>query len=329
MNMKKLGNSDLEITALGLGTWAIGGGGWEFSWGSQDDRDSVAVIVRALELGINWIDTAPVYGLGHSEEIVGSAIKEYGEKPIVATKCGLTWDAGRNILRNLKKDSVRAEVEASLKRLQLDVIDLYQIHWPDPDENIEEAWEAVAALVQEGKIRYAGVCNFNVEQLRRAQKIHPVTSLQPPYSMLERDIEKKILPFCEANNIGVVAYSPMQKGILTDKFTRHFVKSLPEDDHRIALDPNFREPRLGANLGLGGALRGLAATRNVKVAQLAVAWILRRPEVTAAIVGARRTSQIEETIRAVDCIISESKQDLDLIEMLLDRNQQNGKANNK
>lgn len=329
MNKKKLGNSNLEITAIGLGTWAIGGGGWEFSWGSQDDRDSVAVIVRALELGINWIDTAPVYGLGHSEEIVGRAIKEYGEKPIVATKCGLTWNAGRNILRNLKKDSVRAEVEASLKRLQLDVIDLYQIHWPDPDEDVEEAWETVAALVEEGKIRYAGVCNFNVEQLRRAQKIHPITSLQPPYSMLERDIEKKILPFCEANNIGVVAYSPMQKGILTDKFTRHFVKSLPEDDHRIALDPNFREPRLSANLELVDALRGLAATCNVKVAQLAIAWILRRPEVTAAIVGARRTSQIEETILAVDCNISESKPDLDLIEMLLDKNQQNGKANNK
>ncbi len=318
MKTRKLGWTDLNLSTIGLGTWAIGGGKWKFSWGPQDDRDSISAIQRALELGINWIDTAAVYGLGHSEEIVARAIRGLRKKPIIATKCERVWDKDGNISGRLKKKSIRSEIEASLKRLKIEVIDLYQIHWPEPDEDIEEAWTTLGDLITEGKIRYGGVSNFNLQQLKRVQSIHPVASLQPPYSMLERGIEKKILPYCSANNIGVVTYSPMQKGLLTGKFTRERVKNLPEDDHRRR-DPRFQEPELSANLKLVEHLRSIAEKSGRTVAQLAIAWVLRRPEVTAAIVGARRPSQIEETVVAGDWMLS--KEDIAAIDVLLEKSQ--------
>lgn len=313
MQTKRLGSTDLHLTRIGLGTWAIGGSDWQFSWGAQDDAESIKAINHALESGINWIDTAPVYGLGHAEEVVGKAIANLSTKPIIATKCSRVWDKDKNITANLKPESIRMEVEASLKRMQIEVIDLYQIHWPDPDEHIEEAWGALADLVNEGKIRYAGVSNFNVEQIERIQDIHPVASLQPPYSMVKREIEDGLLAYCAQNNIGVISYSPLQKGILTDKFTRHFVKNLPEDDHRCH-DPRFQETQLSAHLQFVDALRGLADQRGKTVAQLAVAWVLSRPEITAAIVGARRPGQIAETVAAAGWRLEKS--DLDLIDML-------------
>lgn len=316
MKTRKLGWTDLNLSTIGLGTWAIGGGKWKFSWGPQDDRESISAIQRALELGINWIDTAAVYGLGHSEEIVGKAIRGLRKKPIIATKCERVWDKDGNISGRLKKKSIRSEIEASLKRLKIEVIDLYQIHWPEPDEDIEEAWTTLGDLIKEGKIRYGGVSNFNLQQLKRVQPIHPVASLQPPYSMLERGIEKKILPYCSANNIGVVTYSPMQKGLLTGKFTRERVKNLPKDDHRRR-DPRFQEPELSANLKLVEHLRSIAEKSGRTVAQLAIAWVLRRPEVTAAIVGARRPSQIEETVVAGDWMLS--KEDIAAIDVLLEK----------
>ncbi|MFQ5705894.1 MAG: aldo/keto reductase [bacterium] len=300
MQTKKLGSTDLELTPIGLGTWAIGGGGWPFGWGPQDDQESITTIQRALDLGVNWIDTAPVYGLGHAEEVVGQAIKGRSAKPILATKCGLAWDKDGNVFGRLKRASVRAEVEASLRRLQIEAIDLYQIHWPDPKNDIEEAWGALAELVEEGKIRYAAVCNFSVKQLERIAAIHLVASVQPPYSMLERNVENNLLDYCSAKNIGVIPYSPLQKGILTDKFTREWVEALPEADHRRTVDSRFREPELSSNLAFVDALRSLAEEHGKSVAQLAIAWVLRRPEVTAAIVGARRQVQIEQTIGAGD-----------------------------
>jgi aryl-alcohol dehydrogenase-like predicted oxidoreductase len=317
MRTRKLGWTDLNLTAIGLGTWAMGGGDWVWSWGPQNDQESIAAVPRALELGINWIDTAPVYGLGHSEEVVGQALKKLAKKPIIATKCSLVWDKNKNISNNLKKASVQAEVEASLKRLGVDVIDLYQIHWPNPDPDIEEGWGAIADLVKAGKIRYAGVCNFSVEQIKRVQPIHPVASLQPPYSMLVRGVEKELLDFCASNKIGVVVYSPMQKGLLTGKFKAR-VDGLAADDHRLK-DPNFQEPRLSAHLELVEGLRPIAARSGKTVAHLAIAWVLRRPEVTAAIVGARRPSQIEETAAAGDWGLSPD--DLKDIDALLDKHQ--------
>ncbi|MFQ5814623.1 MAG: aldo/keto reductase, partial [Anaerolineae bacterium] len=286
MQTRKLGWTSLNLSTIGLGTWAIGGGGWKYSWGPQDDRESISTIWRALEKGINWVDTAPVYGLGHSEEVVGKAIKELRDKPIVATKCSRVWDKDGSISGCLKKESIRSEVEASLRRLKIDVIDLYQIHWPDPDEDIEEAWGTMADLIKEGKVHYAGVSNFSVEQLKRIQPIRPVASLQPPYSMLERGIEEELLHYCSANNIGVIVYSPMQKGLLTGTFTGERMQNLPKDDHRRE-DPHFQEPELTANLKLVEGLRSIAKKSGRTLAQLAIAWVLRRSEVTAAIVGAR------------------------------------------
>ncbi len=304
MQKAKLGTTDLNLTKIGLGTWAIGGGGWQYSWGAQDDNNSISTIQKALDSGVNWIDTAPVYGLGHSEEIVGQAVKDLNQKPIIATKCSLVWDDNKNISSNLKKENIRKEVEASLKRLQLETIDLYQIHWPNPKSDIEEGWSTVANLVKEGKIRYAGVSNFSVKQLKRIQPIHPVASLQPPYSMLERSIEKELLHYCLQSQIGVIVYSPIQKGILTDKFTREWVNALPGDDHRLYEDSRFREPELTANLKFVDALRKIAQKRKITVSHLAIAWILRREEVTAAIVGARRPAQIEEVVVAGDLRLS-------------------------
>ncbi|MBA7495032.1 Aldo-keto reductase YhdN [subsurface metagenome] len=316
MQTRKLGWTDLNLSTVGLGTWAIGGAGWKFSWGPQDDRESISTIRRALEKGINWIDTAPVYGLGHSEEIVGKAIKESRDRPIIATKCSRLWDKDGNPYGCLKKESIRSEVERSLRRLKIEVIDLYQIHWPDPDEDIEEAWSAIKDLIKEGKVRYAGVSNFSVEQIRRIQVIHPVASLQPPYSMLERGIEEELLHYCSANNIGIIVYSPMQKGILTGRFTRERVQNLPQDDHRHE-DPRFQEPELSANLKLVEGLRSIAERSDRTVAQLAIAWVLQHPELTAAIVGARHPSQIEETVAAGDLMLSE--EDIAAIDTLLNK----------
>jgi aryl-alcohol dehydrogenase-like predicted oxidoreductase len=287
-----------------LGTWAIGGSGWQYAWGPQDDADSIAAIQRALDLGVNWIDTAAAYGLGHSDEVVGRALAGRRERVIVATKCGRPWNPGdTRIFGRLKKQSVREELEASLRRLKTDRIDLYQVHWPDPPEDIEEAWEEIAGQVRAGKIRYAGVSNFSVEQLRRIQPIHPVASLQPPYSMLRRDVEKELLPYCAANGIGVVVYSPMQMGLLTGAFSRERVQGLPPDDLR-GRNPFFTEPQLSRNLELVEELKPIAARAGRSLAELAIAWVLRRPEVTAAIVGGRRPAQVEEPARAADWDLS-------------------------
>ena len=304
MQFRKLGWTDLKFSVIGFGAWAIGGGGWKFSWGPQDDQQSIEAIKRGIELGINWIDTAAVYGLGHSEEVVGKVLKELPEKPYVATKCSLVWDEEGNISNRLRKKSVERELDASLKRLGVEVIDLYQIHWPIPDEEIEEGWETIAGFVRSGKVRYAGVSNFNVEQMKRAQAIHPIASLQPPYSMLKRDVEKEILPYCGANNIGVVAYSPMQKGLLTGKMTPERISSCAPDDHRRG-DVMFQEPQLSINLELVDKLRPIAERHGQSVGGVAIAWVLRRPELTAAIVGARSAAQIEETVKAGDFSLPE------------------------
>ena len=314
MKINQLGNSDIRLSAIGLGTWAIGGGGYGFGWGPQDDKQSIETIHRSIDLGINWIDTAPVYGLRHSEEIVGKAIKEKRDQVIISTKCGIVWGEDRNIAFNLDKDSVRAEVEQSLKRLNIDVIDLYQIHKPIPAEKIEEAWGVLADLVKQGKIRYAGVSSFTLEQLKQVQPIHPVAFLQPEYNMLEPGIEQDILGYCAANNIGVISYSPMASGLLTGKFTKEKFESLPADDWRREEDPHFQEPQFSAHLQLVEKLRPIAERNNKTLSQLAIAWVLRRPEVTSAIVGARRPSQIEQTAAAGDWVLSEiDKAELDTI----------------
>jgi aryl-alcohol dehydrogenase-like predicted oxidoreductase len=315
MKTRKLGWTDLNLTTIGLGTWAIGGGDWLFGWGPQDDAESLSAIVRGIELGINWIDTAPAYGLGHGEEVVGQALKKLKRKPIVATKCGIIWDENRKNYRRLSGERIRQEVEASLKRLGIDVIDLYQIHWPDPESELESAWQQISNMVKEGKVRYAGVCNCNIAQLKRIQPIHPVASLQPPYSMIERDAEESgLLDYCRGQNIGVVAYSPMQKGLLTGKFTRQRIEALPENDHRRR-DLNFQEPRLTANLELVEKLEIIAKKHGSTAAQAAIDWVLRRPEMTSAIVGVRRPSQVEEIIPAGDRSLS--PEDIKAIDALL------------
>lgn len=305
MERKRLGYTDLELSPIGLGTWAMGGGGWSFGWGPQDDKESIATIHYALKQGVNWIDTAPVYGLGRSEEVVGQAIKGLREKVIVATKCGRVWDKRGKISGRLKRESIRREVEESLRRLDIEVIDLYQIHFPDPDRKIEEAWSTMADLVKEGKVRYIGVSNFNMKQLERIRSIHPVASLQPPYSMLNRGIEVELLNYCQAHDIGVLVYSPMECGLLTGKYTKESIQNLPEDDWRRTKNPHFQEPELSANLKLIEGLRPIAEKNGRTIAQLAVAWVLCRPEVTAAIVGARRPSQIEETALAGEWALSQ------------------------
>jgi aryl-alcohol dehydrogenase-like predicted oxidoreductase len=315
MQTRKLGWTDLQLTTIGYGSWALGGGDWLWSWGPQDDQASVATILRAIELGVNWIDTAAVYGLGHSEEVVGKALKKLAHRPILATKCSLVWDAAKNVTGRLKKESVRAEIDASLRRLGVNEIDLYQMHWPNPDTDIEEGWSAMADLVKEGKVRYIGISNFNLEQLKRVQPIHRVASLQPPYSMLKRDIESELLGYCAANQIGVVVYSPMQKGLLTNKFQER-LGHLTADDHRLQ-DPDFQDPRLKVHLELVERLRPIAAKQGKSVAQLAIAWVLRRPEVTSAIVGARQPSQIEETVVAGEWVLTEEDNQL-LDELLVD-----------
>jgi aryl-alcohol dehydrogenase-like predicted oxidoreductase len=291
--LRTLGNSDLQLTSIGFGAWAIGGGNWEFAWGPQDDNESISAIHRALELGVNWIDTAAIYGLGHSEDVVGRALKSWsGERPYVFTKCSMRWHEDRSIYRSLKAQSLREELEGSLRRLQTDRIDLYQIHWPNPEAEIEEGWETLAKFKEEGKVRWIGVSNFTVGQMERVQKIAPITSLQPPYSMLRRAIEAEILPFAQSNRIGVVNYSPMLSGMLTGAMTAERVASLPADDWRRR-NPEFNEPRLSRNLRLVELLREMGAAHGVAPGVVAIAWTLRHPAITAAIVGGRSAGQVE------------------------------------
>ncbi len=304
MKTRKLGASDLDITRIGLGTWAMGGDEWAYGWGPQDDAASVAAIQKAIDIGINWIDTAAVYGIGHSEEVVGRAVAGRRDKVLIATKCGRVLQGkGPTIVGRLTAKSVREELEGSLRRLGTDHIDLYQIHWPDPEPEIEEGWTEIARQVKAGKIRFAGVSNFSVPQITRLQKIHPVASLQPPYSMLRRDVEKELLPFCGANRIGVIVYSPMQAGLLAGRFTKERVAQLPDTDWRKK-NPHFTEPALSANLALVEKLKAIAARKGHSVAELAIAWVLRRPEVTAAIVGGRGPEQVEQTRGGADWDLS-------------------------
>jgi aryl-alcohol dehydrogenase-like predicted oxidoreductase len=303
MKTKRLGNSDLYITPVGFGAWAIGGAGWEFGWGDQDDKDSIAAIHRALELGVNWIDTAAVYGMGHSEEVVASALSSWsGTRPYVFTKCGLLGDEQGYVHRNLRANSIRRECENSLRRLKVDRIDLYQIHWPS--EDLEEGWGEMARLQEEGKVRWIGVSNFDASQLRRAERIAPVISLQPPYSLVRREVEPDILPYCHSHGIGVIVYSPMQSGLLTGAMTRERVEKLPDSDWR-SRDPEFREPKLSKNLALVERLRKIGQKYGVPPGQVAVAWVLRNPAVTAAIVGARNSQQVEQNVGAADLHLSD------------------------
>ncbi len=299
MQTRALGNSDLHLTPLGIGAWAIGGGGWKFGWGPQDDDDSIAAIHAGLDAGLNWIDTAAIYGLGHSEVVVGRAVKSHGSKPYIFTKCERTWDEQGNIIPCLKADSIKRECEASLRRLGVDVIDLYQIHWPQPDEDVEEGWGAVAELQKEGKVRWIGVSNFSVDQLKRAHAIAPLTSLQPPYSILSPEIEDGQLPYVAEHNIGVLAYSPMKSGLLTGKMTAERIAQMPSDDFRKNT-PHFQEPKLSRNMALVELLRAMGARHGRSPGEVAIAWALRRPEVTAAIVGLRSKAQVDGVIGAAE-----------------------------
>ena len=302
MQTRKLGNSDLHITPVGYGAWAIGGSGWQFAWGSQDDNDSIAAIHRSLELGVNWIDTAAVYGLGHSEEVVATALKTWpGPRPYVFTKCGLRWDTKGNVKKVLSSDSIRREVEDSLRRLSVNVIDLYQIHWPpDPDSaELEEGWSTLASLQQQGKVRWIGVSNFSVQQLRRAQAVANVTSLQPRYSLVHREVEDQLLPYCLREGIGVIVYSPMASGLLTGAMTRERAAKLSNDDWRKT-HPDFTEPSLSRSLELVKRLQEIGRRHNRSAGEVAIAWTLQNPAVTGAIVGARNARQAEGVMRAGD-----------------------------
>ena len=319
MQTVKFGKTGMEITPIGFGAWAIGGGGWAAAWGPQDDDEAVGAIRRAVELGVNWVDTAAVYGLGHSEELVAQALKSVpeSERPYVFTKCSLVWDDEGDISNVLEKDSVKRECEESLRRLQTDVIDLYQIHWPNPDEDIEEGWEAMAELKDEGKVRHIGVSNFDVSQMERIGERAPVETLQPPYNMLNRGVEEEILPYCGENDIGVIAYSPMRSGLLTGKMTPERVANLPSDDWRRNAD-DFQEPRLSRNLALVGLLEEIGREHGRSAGEVAIAWTLRHPAVTAAIVGGRRPDQVDGIIGAAELRLSEDE--LDRIETFLTEN---------
>lgn len=313
MEKKILGNSDLNISRVGFGAWAIGGGDYAFGWGAQDDAESIATIERAVDSGMNWIDTAAIYGLGHSETVVGRALKNIApaDRPYIFTKCSLVWNEKREISHVLKADSIRREVDASLQRLDVEQIDLYQIHWPQftpdsPDDDIEEAWSTLKEIKDAGKVRWIGVSNFNGPQLERIGGIEPVTSLQPPYSALRRDIEQEILPYCEANNIGTIVYSPMQSGLLTGKMTRERVAAFPDDDFRKR-SKYFQEPELTKNLQVADLFAEIGRGNGVSAGAVAIAWTLRHPAVTAAIVGARRPDQIDEVAKAGDFRLSEAE----------------------
>jgi aryl-alcohol dehydrogenase-like predicted oxidoreductase len=306
MQTRKLGNSDLHITPVGFGAWAIGGSGWDFAWGHQEDADSIAALYRALELGVNWIDTAAVYGVGHSEEVVAQALKtSHGERPYTFTKCVLRWDDKGRVSPNHSAASIRQECEDSLRRLQLDVIDLYQMHWPPSDNGpgLEEAWQTMVALQKEGKVRWVGVSNFNVPQIQRAEAIAPVTSLQPPYSMIRRKVEDEILPYCRQRGIGVISYAPMASGLLTGAMTRERAAALPPDDFR-SRNPEFKEPRLSKNIELVERLRKVGARHGRNPGEVAIAWVLHNPAITGAIVGARNAKQADGVMRAGELQLS-------------------------
>jgi aryl-alcohol dehydrogenase-like predicted oxidoreductase len=306
MKTRQLGNTDLHITPIGFGSWAVGGGGYQFGWGPQDDEQSIAAIHHALDLGINWIDTAAVYGLGHAEEVVARALKGRSERSYIFTKCTRIWNDLGEISGSLKAQSIRQECENSLRRLQTDVIDLYQVHWPNPEQDIEEGWSAMAELKKEGKVRNIGVSNFNVSQMSRAMKIAPISSLQPPFSLIKRDIEKEILPFCQEHNIGVIVYAPMASGLLTGSMTHKRVANLPDDDWRKR-DPEFQEPRLSRNLELVEKLNEIAFMHNVTPGVVAIAWTLQHPGVTGAIVGSRRPEQVDGIIAAAEFRLTDSE----------------------
>ena len=308
MTTKQLGNSDLLITPVGFGSWAIGGSGWQFAWGNQNDNDSVAAIHRALELGVNWIDTAAVYGLGHSEEVVARALESWrGPRPYVFTKCGLRWDAQGQTHRVLTAASIRRECEDSLRRLKVDAIDLYQIHWPvENTTELEAGWSTMARLQREGKVRWIGVSNFSAEQMRRVADIAAITSLQPKYSLVHPEVDHEILPFCEHEGIGVIVYSPMASGLLTGAMTRERISNLPEDDWRKH-DPDFNEPNLSHNLALVYRLRTIATRRGYAPGAVAISWTLRNSAVTAAIVGARKPEQVNDVVAAAGLHLTSSE----------------------
>ena len=299
MIRKKLGNSDLEITAIGVGAWAMGGADWAFTWGPQDDQDSIAAIHAALAKGINWIDTAAVYGLGHSEEVVGKAVAGISPRPYVFTKCARIWNEQRQIGKSIKADSIRRECEASLRRLKTERIDLYQIHWPHPDEDVEEGWRAMEDLHKQGKVRWIGVSNFEVGQLERCRRIAPVTSLQPPYSAISPEVEQEILPYCLDHGIGVIVYSPMKSGLLSGGMSKERVVAFPQDDFRRKAAA-FQEPQLSRNLELAALMEGIGRRHQVTAGVVAIVWTLRHPAVTGAIVGMRSAEQANEVLAALD-----------------------------
>ena len=303
MTKKRLGNSDLELTPIGVGAWAMGGGGWKFGWGPQDDSESIAAIHAALDHGVNWIDTAAIYGLGHSEETVARALEGRTNRPYVFTKCERVWDDKGEITGSLKAESIRRECEASLRRLRVDIIDLYQIHWPMPEADIEEGWGAVAKLKEEGKVRWIGVSNFNTAQMERVRGIAPITSLQPPFSAISPEVAGEQLPYCAQHGIGVIVYSPMKSGLLTGAMTKERVANFPSDDfRRNAL--NFQEPHLSKNLKLADLMKAIGARHGVSAGVVAIAWTLNNPAVTAAIVGMRSAKQVEGVIAAMEFRLS-------------------------
>ncbi len=306
MQTRQLGNTDMHITPIGFGSWAIGGSNWAYGWGVQDDGDAVKAIERAVELGINWIDTAAVYGLGHSEELVAKAIAGIKAKPFIFTKCSMAWNEENQISNSLKADSIRRECEESLKRLKVDAIDLYQIHWPNPEADLEEGWQELARLKEEGLVRHIGVSNFSIAQLRLIMSIAPVASLQPPYSMLRPAVEKELLPFCMEHNIGVIVYSPMLSGMLTGAMTLERVAGFPHDDWRRG-NKEFQEPRLSANLALVELLKHIGLPYGHSAGEVAIAWTLRHPGVTGAIVGGRNATQVEGIIGAGEFRLNEEE----------------------
>ena len=296
----------MDLTPIGVGAWAIGGSGWAFAWGPQDDNESIAAIRTALDGGVNWIDTAAVYGLGHSEEVVARALEGRANRPYVFTKCERNWDENRQIYKSLKADSVRRECEASLRRLKVDSIDLYQIHWPEPDEDVEEGWGALAKLKEEGKVRYIGLSNFNVAQMERCRRIAPITSLQPPYSAISPEVESEILPYCQQHNIGVIVYSQMRNGLLSGAMTKERVANFAEDDFRRR-NPDFQEPALTRNLRIADLLKEIGKRHGRTAGEVAIAWTLHNPAVTGAIVGMRSPKQVDGVIGALDFRLTEAE----------------------
>ena len=303
---RPFGNTDMQITPIGFGAWALGGGDWVYSWGPQDDQESKAAIYHALDLGINWIDTAAGYGLGHAEEVIGQALEGMSERPYLFTKCSLPWNERGEIVASMKRDSIRRECEDSLRRLKVSTIDLYQIHWPNPDPDIEEGWAALAELQREGKVRWIGVSNFSVAQMKRAEKIAPISSLQPPYSLIRPEVQEEILPYCQQKNIGVIVYSPMYSGLLSGKMTADRIQNMPPDDWRQR-DAEFQMPKLKRNLRLVSLLAEIGQRHNVEPGVVAIAWTLRLPSVTGAIVGARRPSQVDGVLPAATFRLSSSE----------------------